>query len=191
MTTSRAIAISLSALSLLALCACGGGNVTLDNPRTSEGVRIILDGSNVYHLDPGETKQVSMGAGSHKVVIQGEKSGTIQDTSITVKEGGIVHSGGTGYVVWRQLYGLQNDRKTLLNEDWAMIDSIKFFGDFKVYPANVIYLEKNWTIGLEDKLPESQTLYVTKDYSVESKVFREDEFMETYREMSEKSQKQQ
>jgi hypothetical protein len=181
----------LSALSLLALCACGGGNVTLDNPRTSEGVRIILDGSNVYHLDPGETKQVSMGAGSHKVVIQGEKSGTIQDTSITVKEGGIVHSGGTGYVVWRQLYGLQNDRKTLLNEDWAMIDSIKFFGDLKVYPANVIYLEKNWTIGLEDKLPESQTLYVTKDYSVESKVFREDEFMETYREMSEKSQKQQ
>ncbi len=174
--------------SLLLLSACGS-NVMLDNNRNGESVTFVFDGNDEYALNPGEKKEISLSEGSHKLSVKSDKSGAVADTSIQVKEGGLVHAGGCNYIVWRQLYGLQTDRKSLLNEDWTMIDSTRFLGDFKIHPHNVLYIEKNWTLGLNEEMPDAQTLYITKDYKVESKVFQEMDFVKIYREMAEKNKK--
>lgn len=173
----------------LALASCGS-NVMLDNPR-GEAVVFTFDSGDAHMLNAGEMKDISLSAGNHTVTVKGQNGQVLADTHFTVKEGGLVHSGGSNYVVWRQLYGLQTDRKTLLHEDWTLIDSTKFFGDFKVYPHNWLYIESNWTLGLEETMPETQALYVTKDYKLESKVFREADFVTTYRDLAQKNKKQQ
>lgn len=188
MKNSKGITFWMACLGLLWLSSCGGGNVMLDNPNTEEGVIFTIDGSEEHSLRPGEMKAISLGEGQHKVAVKGEKTGPLFESDFLVKEGGILHSGGN-YIVWRQLYGVQTDRKSLLNEDWVMIDSTKFLGDLKLYPDSIHYIEKNWTMGLDKELPESEALYITKDYKVESKVFRQDQFIETYKALAEKSQK--
>jgi hypothetical protein len=165
-----------------------GSNVVLDNPRP-EVVVFAIDGTDEHEVGPRERKEISLSEGQHKLVVRAGKGDIVGDTSFTIKEGGIIHSGVSSYIVWRQLYGLQDDRKSLLNEDWVMVDSTKFYGDFKIYPRNYLYIEKNWTLGLEEEMPETQVLYVTKDYKVESKVFREADFVETYRKMAENQKK--
>jgi hypothetical protein len=178
-------------VALLALLAAGcGGNVTLDNARPV-AVTITFDGSDAHELAPGEQKVVSLSAGSHALVVKDAQGTVLGDTAIQVKEGGLVHAGGDNYVVWRQLYGLQTERKTLLNEDWVMLDSTKFFGDIKVYGPDVLYLEKSWDLGLEEPMPEATAMYITKDYQVESKVFRGTDFVKTYRQMAENMNKPQ
>lgn len=184
---TNGIAFWVACLSLVWLSGCGS-NVVLDNPG-EEGAVFTFDGGDAYTLLPGESKEISLSEGNHKVVVKRDKSGVSADTSFSVKEGGIVHSGWSNYIVWRQLYGVQTDRKSLLNEDWIMIDSTRYFGDIKVYPSNVVYIEQNWTLGIDEALPESQALYVTKDFEVESKIFREQDFTKIYREMSEKNKR--
>ncbi len=179
----------LICLGALVLAGCGG-NVVLDNPR-AEGVVFSFDGSDDYALAAGEMKTISLSEGPHAIVVKSNGGQVLGDTTFNLKEKGLVHSGSSGYVVWRQLYGVQKDRKTLLNEDWTMVDSTRYFGDIKIYPATWLYLESNWDLGLDQPLPESTTLYVTKDYKIESKVFRETEFVTTYKAMSEKAKKSQ
>lgn len=187
--TMKQFGIGLSAVAMfLLLSGCGGSNVHLDNPR-NEGATFVIDGEE-HHLNPGETQEFSLGGGTHKLQIKGDKAGAIVDTTIDVKEGGVIQSGGE-YIVWKQLYGIQDGRKTLLNEDWAMIDSTNFFGDLKIYPATDYYIEQNWTLGLPDAMPDTKTLFVTKDYKIESKIFRRADFVKTYRELAEQAKKSQ
>ncbi len=177
----------LVCLSALLLVGCGG-NVVLDNPR-SEAVVFTFDGSDAHPVGPNAMESISLASGKHAVVVKTDGGRVLGDTTFNLKDGGIVHSGANGYVVWRQLYGVSKERKTLLNEDWTMVDSTRFFGDIKVFPANGLFLDKNWDLGLTEPLPESTTLYVNSDYKVETKVFREPEFITTYRELSDKNKK--
>lgn len=188
MTKSKGLFFAFTCLGVMFLSSCGGGNVMLDNPNNDDGATFIIDGTDEYSLKPGEMKKISLGEGAHKVAVKGNKSGTGFESEFDVKEGGVLHAGGS-YVVWRQLYGVQTDRKSLLNEDWVMIDSTKFLGDLRVYPDSIYYIEKNWTLGLEEELPESQALYVTSDYKVESKIFRQADFIATYRALAENAEK--
>lgn len=188
MRKTKGIAFWMACLSLLWLSSCGGGNVVLDNPRT-EAVVFSFDGKDDHAVGANAFSTISLDAGQHSLIVKSNNGASLAEGSFSVKEGGLVHSGASNYIVWRQLYGLQNDRKSLLNEDWAMVDSTKFYGDFKVHPDSILFIEKNWNLGLEEKLPETQTLYVTKDYKVESKLFRQADFVATYRAMAEQSKK--
>ncbi len=190
MTHSKGIFFSIICLSVLVFSSCGGGNVTLDNPSGESGAIFKIDGGEEHRLGPGEMKKISLAEGQHKVIVQDEKAGSSFESAFTVKEGGVLHSKGH-YVVWRQLYGVQTDRKSLLNEDWVMVDSTKFLGDIKVYPDSIPYIEKSWNLGLDEAFPDTKALYITNDYTVESKIFRQADFVATYRALAEKTQKPQ
>lgn len=165
----------------LALCLVGcAPNVVLDNPR-DEAVTFTFDKETKYKLGPFEHGEIKLEPGEHHVRVVGRGDTLFGDTTFTMREGGIVHSGGSSYLTWRQLYGLQTDRATLLNEAWVEIDSARAFGDFKVYTPRELFLEKTWDYGLDEELPESRTLMVTSDFVVESKVFRAKEFLDAYR----------
>jgi hypothetical protein len=176
-----------SCLAILLLAGCGS-NVVLDNPR-KEAVVFSFDGNTEYTVAAGAQQEISLDEGKHQVTVKNDAGQVLGDTTFNLKDEGIVHAGGSDYVVWRQLYGVTKDRKTLLNEDWTMVDSTKYFGDIKVYPASWLFLDKNWDIPLAEKMPESQALYVNKDYEIQSKVFRAEDFVATYREMSDKNKK--
>jgi hypothetical protein len=170
----------------LALFVLGcGPNVVLDNPR-DEAVTFTFDKETSYKLGPGESGEIKLDPGDHHVKIVGRGDTLFGDTTFTMREGGVVHSGGSSYLIWRQLYGLQTDRATLLNEAWVEIDSARAFGDFKVYPPAGLFIEKSWDYGLAEKLPEARTLMVTSDFVVESKVFRTQDFIDAYRAIKDK-----
>lgn len=172
----------LSLFLLAALLTACSNNVVLDNPRR-ETVTFIFDGNNAHTLPPNSMAEISLDPGNHTVKVTAMKDEVLFDTTFSLKEGGVVHSGSSTYLVWRQLYGLQTDRATLLNEDWVEFDSARAFADLKVFPANALYIEKTWDYGLADPMPESQTLMVSKDFIVESKIFRAKDFLDAYRAM--------
>lgn len=155
-------------------------NVVLDNPR-DEGVTFTFDKETKYKLGPHESGEIKLEPGEHHVRVVGRGDTLFGDTTFTLREAGIVHSGGASYLTWRQLYGLQTDRATLLNEAWVEIDSARAFGDFKLHAPQALFLEKIWDYGLDEQFPESRTLMVTSDFVVESKVFRAQEFLAAYR----------
>lgn len=175
------------ALMLLMLSGCGG-NVVLDNPR-NEKVIFAFDGSNNHEVAAGESANIDLEPGDHKVEIRNSAGEVLADTTFNLKQDGeaLVHSGASSYLVWRQLYGLQDNRKTLLNEMWVEFDSVKAFGDIKVYPPGWLYVEKTWNLGLEDEMPDAKTLYMTSDFKIETKVFRSREFVETYKRLAKTS----
>ncbi len=170
----------------LFFAACAEHNVMLDNPRDT-GVTFTFDEGDSHEVAAGALKKITLPEGNHHVVIKTDDGTQIGDTTFKLREGGLIHSGSSTYVVWRQLYGLQTERETLLNERWVEFDSIRAKGDLKVYQPNWLYVEKNWEKGLDEELPGATTLYITKDYVIESKIFRSKEFIETYRNMAKKS----
>ena len=165
-----------------------GGNIVLDNPG-NDAVVFTFDEKDKFEVPAHGMQTISLEAGDHKVVVKSMVGAVLADTSFRLAEGreGLVHSGASEYLVWRQLYGLQKDRKTLLNERWVEFDSIKAFGDIKVYPESWLFIEKSWDLGLADDLPESKNLYITKDFEIESKIFRAKEFVKTYKGMARRS----
>lgn len=168
---------------LLSLILAGcGGNLLLDNPRNVP-VEFVLDGSS-HSVGPETSQSISLDPGNHSVKVLSNNGEVLADTTFRLGEAGVLHSGASTYVVWRQLYGLQKDRSTLLNERWVEFDSIRTYGDFKVYDPAWVYIEKSWDYGLEDPLPDAQSLYITSDFLIESKIFRSKDFVEAYRDLA-------
>lgn len=172
-------------VSVLTLTSCGDGNVTLDNAR-AESVTFAIDGEN-HRVDANSRKKIQLDPGNHTAQIALTNGEAIGEKAFDLKEGGVLHAGGSEYIIWRQLYGLQSNRKDLLNEEWLKLDSLKVFGDFKQFPEDFFFIEKTWDHDLEDEFPESQSLYITSDFSIESKIFREDELIDTYRSLSQRN----
>jgi hypothetical protein len=183
---NRPLAALLAAF-LIVLSGCGG-NIVLDNPR-NEKVTFAFDGNNAHEVGPGASSSISLEPGEHAVEVRGASGQVLADTTFNLKEDGegLVHSGASNYLVWRQLYGLQDNRKTLLNEMWVEFDSVKAFGDIKVYPKEWIFIEKIWNLDLDDEMPDAKTLYMTSDFKIETKVFRSSDFIDTYKRMSQLS----
>ncbi|MEM7035622.1 MAG: hypothetical protein AAF570_01510 [Bacteroidota bacterium] len=169
---------------LLFLAGCGG-NIVLDNPR-EEAVVFTFNSTDGHEVAAQTSATISLDPGTYRVEVTDKSGEVLGDTTFKLSDGkeGIVHSGGSNYLVWRQLYGLQKDRKTLLNERWVEFDSIRTYGDFKVYPKSWLFIEKNWDHDLNTPLPESRNLHITKDFVIEAKVFRTDDFIETYRKLA-------
>lgn len=170
---------------ILFLTGCGG-NMVLDNPRMQAVVFTFGDGSE-YEVGASSSSVINLEPGEYSVSVTTSGGDAIGDTTFKLKESGLLHSGAGNYVVWRQLYGLQKERKTLLNERWVEFDSIRAFGDLKLYPSDWLYIEKNWDYDLDEPLPDAQSLYISSDWVIESKVFRSKEFIETYRELAKRN----
>jgi hypothetical protein len=179
----KLLIILFIAATLLGACS---KNIEVDNPR-SEEVLFVVDGAETKVPAKSKT-EMSLSAGRHEVKVLGHDGVQYQAGEFEVKEGGLLHSGGTDYIIWRQLYGLQADRQTLLNEDWLSLDSVKVHGDFKLYPDSVVYIEKSWDDGIDDELPKETTLFITSDFVIKSKIFRLEDFVHTYRQLSKGNQ---
>jgi hypothetical protein len=184
--TAPVVFLSVLLIFSAVLTGCGG-NIVLDNPR-DESVTFAFDGNNEHQVKAGEQITIDLPSGDHSIEIRNNAGEVLADTSFRLRadDEGIVHSGASTYLVWRQLYGLQEERKTLLNERWVEFDSIRAFGDIKVYPPEWLFVPKTWDLGLDDEMPNSRTLYMTDDFKIEAKVFRADDFVNTYRSMQKK-----
>lgn len=176
------IRLIFSLASLLLLMASCSKNVQLDNPGNAE-VLFSVDGTE-YRVPAKSTLEADIAPGRHALEIVAHGGDVIADTTIEITEGGLLHSGASQYIIWRQLYGLQDNRKELLNEEWLQLDSMKVMGDFKLYPKDVYYIESSWDTGILEDLPKESTLYITSDFVIKSKIFRLEDFIATYRALS-------
>lgn len=160
----------------LFLSACG--NVEVDNA-APQSVTLQV-GEHTLDLAPGAREQIKLPSGDHALRISTKAGEALADTTIRVREGGLINAGGTHYLIWRDLYGLQKNRGTLLNEEWVEMDSVEYFGDFKQIGPEQVYVESTWTYGLNESFPVSKNLMIFKDFVLESKVFRQSEFVTEY-----------
>lgn len=167
-------------LLLLVLWSCDEGNVILDNPRPVP-VKFQFDNGESFELGSHGFEHVQLDPGTHGVSITTKGGEVLADTSFELKEKGIVHSGAGTYLIWRQLYGLQKDRATLLNERWVEFDSTRAFGDFRVFPPEQVFIEGNWDYTLDEDLPDAETMYISTDFEIHTKVFRAKDFVELYK----------
>lgn len=178
-TLRKKIGLGFSALVFLLGFGCSNGNVKLDNP-SGEKVKFTIDGE-VHELEGKSTTGISLSGGKHKVSV-----GDIKDFEFNVKEGGVLHNGSSDYLTWKILYGDAEFRKSELDEDTLELDSMLFFGDLQVHPRELLYIEGKWDYNVDAPLPESKELYVNKDFLIKSKIFREEDFVETYKKLSKK-----
>lgn len=161
---------------VLLVSACG--NVELDNP-SETSVSVKVGGEN-YDLAPGGRQTIKLDPGDHPITIKTVTGEMLADTTIRVREGGVINAGKGNYVIWRDLYGLQANRATLLNEEWVELDSVEYFGDFKLIDSTHVYVESTWHFGLAQTFPSSQKLMIFKDFVIDSKIFRQTEFVKEY-----------
>lgn len=172
--------ICLLLLSLLS--ACGDHNVQLDNA-TAGRVEFSIDGQS-YEVDPGERTEIDLEAGDHKLKLTSEAGEVMAEESFKLKEGGLIHAGGTKYVVWRRLYGDPSVRDEILNEDWTEIDSLKMYGDFKIFEPEEHFIESRWDLNLSESFEEEEYMFQSQDFEVKAKIFRSKELKEFYTSLS-------
>ena len=181
----HSLLLPLSALILLfGLSACG--NVTIDN-QANFSVSVEV-GEDVFEVPAGGRTNASIGEGEHALKISDVTGKVLADTTIRVRDGGLINAGGGEYVGWRLLYGMQKDRETLLKEEWVELDSTEYFGDFKLLGPKDFYVEKFWDHGLDERFPDSKSLLLSSDFSIETKLFRESDFETAYQNMAETAQ---
>ena len=170
-------------ISILILAALTGlliscGNIEIDNG--SNLTLLVKVGDHNLELGPGERENITCKPGEYTLHIQQHTGELLTDTTISVRKAGLINAGATTYVIWRDLYGLQGDRETLLNEAWVEMDSVEYYGDFKQINPEQLYVESTWDYGLEESFPTSKSLMIFKDFSLKSKIFRQTDFVNEY-----------
>lgn len=171
---------------MVAVSSCSEKNSLIDNGAT-ETRTVELDGVK-YDLAAGKSEAIDLVAGEHKLSVKDVAGTALLDTTFTANGPGIVNAGPEGYVLWKLFYGLAKDRENAMKEDWTEIDSVKYFGEFKYYPPGTPYISKVYDLGPDEPVESEKNLVITKDYKVVRKLFRMEDFVKKYAEISKKKE---
>ena len=164
-------------LLLTAILSSCGDNVVIDNQGDSP-VAVEI-GRTRHELGPHSSISVKLKPEQFHVKITAGDS-ILKEGDIVVEKGGIVNASSEPLILWKELYGLQKDRSSLLDEQDVELDSITYRGDFTVLTPSQVYVEKDWDKDLDQAFPESKPLMVFSDFIIISKVFRKEDFVTTY-----------
>ena len=167
-------------LSALAWVGCNQGNIDLDN--ASDQDLIVQIDELTIEMQKGTYKQIQLDNGMHKLSLQDASGKVLEETSFKVYEGGLLNLGKTNYLIWVDLYGDPELRKTQLDEDWMDIGNQSFFGQFERLDPSKIYVEKKWDYGLDEAFPDDLLGWqMTQErWIIKRKLFRQTEFVDAY-----------
>lgn len=168
------------------LFACNEGNVDLDN--AGNDTRLVQIDGVLFELEAKESKLIKLDRGLHSILIQDADGKTLQESNFQVDHGGLINLSESEYLIWTDLYGNKELRKTKLKEDWVEIGGQEFYGDFFRLPKDQIYVEKRWDYGLTEEFPEDLLGWqpTREKYIIKSKLFRKEGLIEVYRSMVQK-----
>jgi hypothetical protein len=167
-------------LPALWLGACEKGNVELDNS-SDQTLRIAIDELR-YSVGPNSFAKVELPTGPHRVTVRNEANEIIADTTIRIIEGGLINLAGGEYLIWTDLYGNPELRKTKLNEEWIDIGDQSYFGEFERVDPEQLYVEREWDYGLEEPFPKDLLGWemTQEKWVIKRKLFREADLVDAY-----------
>ncbi|MEO0585198.1 MAG: hypothetical protein AAF135_23495 [Bacteroidota bacterium] len=176
---------SLFLILALSLLGCSSGNVDLDNAGDQD-LTVQID-ELVFKVPAGSYKLITLDPGRHSLTIK-DAQGVVLDEKKTFNliEGGLINLSKSDYIVWTELYGDLELRKTKLNEEWFKIgDASPIYGEFeRLRDADLerIYVEKRWDFGLSENFPETLTQFspIEEKFVIRKKLFRESELLDAY-----------
>ncbi|MEL6133071.1 MAG: hypothetical protein AAFR59_06860, partial [Bacteroidota bacterium] len=169
---------SLILLLTLSLFGCSSGNVDLDNAGDQD-LTVQID-ELVFKVPAGSYKLITLDPGRHSLTIK-DKAGNVLDDqkTFTLIEGGLINLAKSDYIIWTELYGDMELRKTKLNEEWFKVgEESPIYGEFEQLrdtDIERIYVEKRWDFGLSESFPETLTQFspIEEKFVIRKKLFRE------------------
>lgn len=164
--------ISFSLFLLSACTSFFNNEIIIDNDDFST-MHLTVDGK-TQELAGYTTLTLKLPKGEHEftAVIEGE---AIFDSTITIKENGLVNLMKNTYVVWHDLYLKNPDEyekyatEALKNEDVKIANKLYEDVQFEVYEGDV-FIPKNWDFGLDEEWPEEVDF--SGEYAVKGKIYR-------------------
>lgn len=167
-------------LTALAWGGCNQGNIDMDN--SSDQDLIVLIDELQYDMKAESYTKIKLEKGVHTLIVQDASGKVLEEDSFRVYEGGLINLGKTNYLIWVDLYGDPELRKTKLEEDWLDIGEQSFFGQFERLDPSKLYVEQKWDYGLDDAFPDDLLGWqMTQErWIIKRKLFRETEFVQAY-----------
>ncbi|GAB4415050.1 MAG: hypothetical protein OHK0039_23390 [Bacteroidia bacterium] len=135
-----------------------------------------------YRMQPHAYQRIELEAGTHVLTIKEEAGRVIDTDTFQVIEGGLLNLAKTNYLIWVDLYGDPELRKTILQEDWIEIGNQSYFGQFEPVDVGAYYVESKWDYGLDEDFPEDLLGWeISREkWIIKRKLFREDELVNAY-----------
>lgn len=162
-----------------------GYSVELDNA-TSDSTDIRVDDES-FILSPYETKSIRLKEGIHTVwmPLQSSKSG---DTTFTIEVNSdlMIQIPGGRYWVWSDVYGDQSARDSVLNSEWHVLDSTRYYVDITMLDTLQWVHPRSWDYGLLEEFPERIVLGQGDKVEVKRKLLRINDFPDAYKKQTRK-----
>ena len=167
-------------LGALAWGGCNQGNIDMDNA-SDQDLIVQIDELRI-EMNKGAYTRIQLDEGMHKIIVQDAGGKVLEESSFRVYEGGLLNLGKTNYLIWVDLYGDPELRKSKLEEDWLDIGKQSFFGQFERVDPSKLYVERKWDYGLDEAFPDDLLGWqMTQErWIIKRKLFRETEFVEAY-----------
>jgi hypothetical protein len=163
---------------LLFLFSCGE-KVLIDNSGQETWV-FQLDGA-THRLEPGAISEIRLDAGEHTLAFP-SPSGAGKDTLIPfqVSREMFLHAPGSRYLLWKDLYGSQAKRNTLLQEQEFEWDSVLYKVDVSWLDTNQMVHTRDWDYGIGESFDEKIVLGSHQDEAVKVRLLRIEAFAKEY-----------
>jgi hypothetical protein len=149
-------ALSLTALVLLAGCAGGNVDFSIDNP-TDAPLKVQIDGT-AYEIPAHESRDVTLKAGGHS--LDAPATGSVKFNVYAGRKGALVNPTLSDYVIVSEAYITDPSKaKNFMPAGSGPfeLDGVDFNGPFEL--ANGLFIEKDWRFGVKEPFPESLTGY--------------------------------
>lgn len=164
------------------LTGCGE-KVLLDNGTAQTWV-FRLD-ENTLRLPPESSLEIRLDKGLHTLHYRPSDSAAT-DTSISFDLQGelFIHAPGSRYLLWKDLYGGQEKRKELLNEQVFEWDSVEYRVDVAWLDTLRVMHPKIWDYAVDQPFDEKIILNAVQSEEARTRLIRIQNFPEEYRKRS-------
>jgi len=163
-------------LGLLSGC---GTKVQIDNPGQNTW-EIQIDGK-ALSIPPQTLSEITLDKGSHTLIVK-TLSYPAVDSSIPfqLEDELFIHAPGQRYLIWRDLYGGQQNRANLLNEKPFELDSVLYKVDVQWLDTGSIVHKMNWDFGVAETFDEKIVLRADQNEGIRTRLVRKQDFKEEY-----------
>jgi hypothetical protein len=131
-----------------------------------------------YTLASGVTEEISVEEGDHTLSFEYLGNDTL--ITFSAKEDLFVHAPGQRYLVWRDLYGGQENRPKILNEKEFEWDSVLYRVDVNWLDTNKLIHSKVWDFSIGESFSEEIILQANQNEGLRTRLLRIQDFPVEY-----------
>lgn len=132
-------------------------------------------------VPPGSSTELTLDQGTHTLTIK-SLSNPASDSAVSFQVEGelFIHAPGQRYLLWRDLYGGQQNRATLLNEQVFELDSVLYRVDVSWLDTSKIIHPRTWDFGIGESFDDEIVLRVDQNEGIRTRLLRKQDFKEEY-----------